>query len=323
MKPLCDAVEKGTRLRTHRHKPSDELASEFERRRQSLHARRMVSTRHDSACVDPVRSAENGRRDALNERFQIDQRSRKVAAERPLRSLETPHGRWHNAGTATTRLGEWLRRFTLTDASSHISCQGLMMLGSIKLPFNGLCSRVQSRLMATREEAAGMSRHSKRNSPKPKRPKTRLGLPDLDQSESAVLDSLRSRESKRGYRHAMDEFIQWYCSEPRLSFNKIVVTRFRSFLENRNLAAGTINGRLAAVRRLAYEAADAGLLSPELAGGIRRVKGVKKLGVRLGNWLTAEEARHFWQSPHRTHSKESVIVPFSLCCLAADSDAAN
>jgi site-specific recombinase XerC len=51
------------------------------------------------------------------------------------------------------------------------------------------------------------------------------------------------------------------------------------------------------VRRLAYEAADAGLLSPELAAGVRRVKGVKKLGVRLGNWLTAEEARRFLQSP--------------------------
>jgi len=59
--------------------------------------------------------------------------------------------------------------------------------------------------------------------------------------------------------------IQWYCSEPRLSFNKVVVTRYRIFLQNRQLAAGTINGRLAAVRRLAYEAADAGMLSPELA----------------------------------------------------------
>jgi hypothetical protein len=67
-----------------------------------------------------------------------------------------------------------------------------------------------------------MSRHDKTNRGKPKRPKTRLGLPDLDHSRSAVLDSLRSRESKRGYRHAIDEFIQWYCSEPRLSFNKIV-----------------------------------------------------------------------------------------------------
>ena len=142
-----------------------------------------------------------------------------------------------------------------------------------------------------------MSRHSKGKFPKSKRPKTKLGLPDLDQSKSAVLDSLGSRESKRGYRHSIDEFIQWYCSEPRLSFNKVVVNRYRIFLENRHLAAGTINGRLAAVRRLAYEAADAGLLSPELAAGIQRVKGAKKLGVRLGNWLTAEEARRFWQSP--------------------------
>ena len=145
-------------------------------------------------------------------------------------------------------------------------------------------------------EAAGMSRHAK-GKPKTKASQDKLGLPDLDHSKSAVLDSLRSPESKRGYRHAIDEFIQWYCSEPRLSFNRVVVTRYRIFLENRQLAAGTINGRLAAVRRLAYEAADAGLLSPELAAGIRRVKGAKKLGVRLGNWLTAEEARRLWQSP--------------------------
>jgi len=48
---------------------------------------------------------------------------------------------------------------------------------------------------------------------------------------------------------------------------------------------------LAAVRRLAYEAADTGLLSPELAAGIRRVKGAKRLGVRIGNWLTVDQSR--------------------------------
>jgi integrase len=45
------------------------------------------------------------------------------------------------------------------------------------------------------------------------------------------------------------------------------------------------------VRRLAYEAADSGLLSPELAAGIRRIKGVKALGTRLGNWLNADQAK--------------------------------
>ena len=49
--------------------------------------------------------------------------------------------------------------------------------------------------------------------------------------------------------------------------------------------------RLAALRRIAYEASDAGLLSPELAAGIRRVKGVRRIGVRLGNWLTPEQGR--------------------------------
>src|SRR6202166_1067208 len=132
---------------------------------------------------------------------------------------------------------------------------------------------------------------------KSNRRKTKLGLPDLEQAKSAVLASLRSPESQRSYRHAIDEFVLWYCSEPRLSFNKTVVTRYRIHLEDQRLAPGTINVRLAAVRRLAYEAADSGLLSPELAAGIRRVKGAKKLGMRLGNWLTVEEARSLWQLP--------------------------
>jgi hypothetical protein len=93
--------------------------------------------------------------------------------------------------------------------------------------------------------------------------KAKLGLPDLEQSKSAVLASLRSPESQRSYRHAIDEFVLWYCSEPRLSFNKTVVTRYRIHLEDRQLASATVNVRLAAVRRFAYEAADTGLLSPE------------------------------------------------------------
>src|ERR1700689_2773953 len=147
--------------------------------------------------------------------------------------------------------------------------------------------------------------------------KTKLGLPDLEEAKAAVLASLRSPESQRSYRRSIDDFVCWYCSEPRLSFNKTVVTRYRIHLEERLLAPGTINVRLAAVRRLAYEAADTGLLSPELAAGIRRVKGSKKLGVRLGNWLTAEEARALWQIPN-THSlkgkRDRAILAVLLGC---------
>jgi site-specific recombinase XerC len=121
--------------------------------------------------------------------------------------------------------------------------------------------------------------------------KTILRLPDLEQSKNAVVHSLAAASSQESYGHAIDEFIGWYCSVPRLAFNRTVVLRYRFFLEQKNLAPSTINVRLAAVRRLAYEVSDTGLLSPELAAGIRRVKGAKRLGVRIGNWLTVEQSK--------------------------------
>ena len=76
---------------------------------------------------------------------------------------------------------------------------------------------------------------------KRKHPKSRLRLPDLESSKSAVLSSLISADGQRGYGHAIDEFVDWYCSEPRLALNRTVVLRYRSYLESRLLAPGTIN----------------------------------------------------------------------------------
>jgi site-specific recombinase XerD len=149
------------------------------------------------------------------------------------------------------------------------------------------------------------------------RPQTKLGIPDLEHSKAAVLRSLSSPDSRRGYQHAIDEFVAWYCSEPRLAFNNTVVLRYRFHLEERGLAPGTINVRMAAVRRLAYEGADCGLLSPELAAGIHRVKGVRKLGSRLGNWLTAGEAATLWQAPDGqtlTGKRNRAILAILLGC---------
>lgn len=96
---------------------------------------------------------------------------------------------------------------------------------------------------------------------------------------SATRDS-RRRVSRRAQHVRLWEITpvihRWYCSEPRLGLNRIVVTRYRMQLEQLHLAPSTINQRLAAVRRLAYEASDAGLLSPELAAGIKRYLGSKQ-----------------------------------------------
>ncbi len=132
-----------------------------------------------------------------------------------------------------------------------------------------------------------MSKPRKKKRP----PKRVLALPDLEHSKAAVLNSLTSKSGQRTYDRAITDFVDWYCSEPRLAFNRTVVLRYRIYLEQKQYAPTTINLRLAAVRRVAYEAADSGLLSPELAAGIRRVKGVRRIGVRIGNWLTAEEGK--------------------------------
>jgi len=79
-----------------------------------------------------------------------------------------------------------------------------------------------------------------------------LTLPELEQSKTSVLNTLGSLQSRRFYQHAMDEFVTWYCSEPRLALNRIVVLGYRMHLENIPLAPATINLRLAAIRRLAY-----------------------------------------------------------------------
>ena len=127
-------------------------------------------------------------------------------------------------------------------------------------------------------------RHSRRRSRNPT-------LPELEQARFGVLNSLGSPQSQRTYGRAMEEFIIWYCSEPRLALSRSVVLRYRLKLENARLAPATINVRLAAVRRLATEAADSGLLSNDLIAGIRRVRGVRQLGRRIGNWLTPDQGR--------------------------------
>jgi hypothetical protein len=67
-----------------------------------------------------------------------------------------------------------------------------------------------------------------------KKAKTVLRLPDLEHAKAAVLNSLTSADAHRWYRHAIDEFVDWYCSEPRLAFNRMVVLRYRSYLESRH-----------------------------------------------------------------------------------------
>jgi len=126
---------------------------------------------------------------------------------------------------------------------------------------------------------------------------------DWRRLKALVLDSVSSPITKRVYNLGLDEFFPWYGQEPRPGFTKATVAAWRVALEARRLGTVSINVRITAVRKLAVEAADNGLLAPELATGITRVKGVASKGVRLGNWLTAKQAQALLNAPDATTQK--------------------
>ena len=121
--------------------------------------------------------------------------------------------------------------------------------------------------------------------------------------KALVLDSVSSPITRRVYNLGLDEFFAWYAQEPRAGFTKATVAAWRVALEARGLGAVSINVRITAVRKLAVEAADNGLLAPELANGITRVKGGPSTGVRLGNWLSARQAQTLLNAPDATKPK--------------------
>src|SRR3954453_20879028 len=115
--------------------------------------------------------------------------------------------------------------------------------------------------------------------------------------KALVLDSVSSPITRRVYNLGLEEFIAWYALEPRPGFTKATVCSWRVSLEARGLGTVSINVRITAVRKLAVEAADNGLLAPALANGIARGKGVSSKGIRLGNWLSIQQAQGLLNAP--------------------------
>src|SRR5579862_3933055 len=118
--------------------------------------------------------------------------------------------------------------------------------------------------------------------------------------KALVLDSVSSPITKRVYNMALNEFMAWFQQAPRPGFTKATVSAWRVSLEARGLGSSSIIIRMSAIRKLAAEAADNGLLAPELAAGIARVKSAKSVGIRVGNWLSARQAQALLNAPDVT-----------------------
>src|SRR5580658_10092834 len=145
--------------------------------------------------------------------------------------------------------------------------------------------------------------------------------------KALVLDSVSSPITRRVYNLGLDAFIAWCSEEPRpAGFTKATDTAWRVALEARKLGPISINVRITAVRKLAVEAADNGLLAPELAAGIARIKGVRSHGVRIGNWLSLRQAQELLNVPDvRTKKglRDRAMFATLLGCGLRRSELAN
>lgn len=112
-----------------------------------------------------------------------------------------------------------------------------------------------------------------------------------------VTNAVTSDHTKRAYERALTDFMAWHTNTGQSGFSKATVAAHVSALREQGVSASSINQRLTAIRKLALEAADNGLIDHATAQAIGRVEGVRKEGKRLGNWLTQQQAQALLELP--------------------------
>lgn len=146
------------------------------------------------------------------------------------------------------------------------------------------------------------------------------------QAIAMVLDGLPSEHSRRAYERALRDFFLWHKGIGRPALNKALVQRYASELREAGMSASGVNQRLSAIRKLALEAADNGALDPQIASGIRAVKGARSEGRRTGNWLTREQAQMWLNAPDTRTLKglrDRTLLAVLIGCGLRRTEAAN
>lgn len=117
---------------------------------------------------------------------------------------------------------------------------------------------------------------------------------DTDAAIQLVTNSLTSDHSKRAYSKALTDFFTWREQNGNPPLTKATVQEYRATLTG---SPASINLKMSAIRKLATEAADNGLIEQQIANGVSRVHGVTSHGVRAGNWLTKAQAQQILTAP--------------------------
>lgn len=148
----------------------------------------------------------------------------------------------------------------------------------------------------------------------------------LDELIPLVLDSVTSKNTKRAYGRALEDFFTWVeglRSKP--PFKRALVQRYLQTLVEQGRAASTVNQGLTAIRKLASEAVENDLLDQASALGIDRIKPQKRLGRRVGKWLVTQDANRLLAAAKLETNKgmrDRVLLGLMLECGLRREEAA-
>jgi site-specific recombinase XerD len=139
-------------------------------------------------------------------------------------------------------------------------------------------------------------------------------------------DAVSSPHTRRAYARALSDFLAWVEQTRPAGLTKATVQAYVTHLKAEGAPASSLNQRLTAIRKLAFEAADNGLIDPAAAEAIARVQGVRREGRRLGNWLTREQAQELLRTPDATTLKglrDRALLAVLLGCGLRRQEAAG
>ena len=121
--------------------------------------------------------------------------------------------------------------------------------------------------------------------------------PTLEPVADRLIASLGNSVTRAMYGKAIRDFLTWHVEQSSPILSRSLMESYRTHLASCNYSPSSINQRLSAIRKLILQAGDDGLLPAEQALVVTRVHGVRKRGVRAGNWLSPEQAEALVNAP--------------------------
>lgn len=132
-----------------------------------------------------------------------------------------------------------------------------------------------------------------------------------------VCNAVTSDHTRRAYTRALTDFVWWYRESWNGGLTKAAVNAHIAALRSSGVSASSINQRLTAIRKLALESADNGLIDYATAQAIAKAEGLRSEGKRLGNWLSKQDAQRLLDAPSEVTNKgirDQAILSVLLGC---------